>query len=178
MTPSVESGSSGGGGRLAGAVVTVAAAALSGGMVFAPWLGPGSAASSGLSLTGWDISDAATGSQKWFIGDFFDEFSPFFPGLTVLAVAAVVGLIGIGLFMARRPVGRGVAVLLGLVGVVAFLLPMVNVASVLITGPGSDVVFFGWGLVGALLGGIGAVVGIQMATLLPRRSRRLRSGVQ
>lgn len=176
MAASFGSVSTGRGSRLVGALVTVASAVLMGGMVFAPWLGPGSGASSFASLSGWDISDVATGGQKWFIGDFFDDFSPFFPGLAVLVVAGVVGLIGIGLLMARQPMGRGVGLLLRLVGVVAFVLPVVDVATVMITGPGSDVVFFAWGLIGALVGGVGAVIGIGMATGNPRLTTGVRPG--
>jgi hypothetical protein len=148
--------------RLVGGLVTVIGAGLMGGMVFAPWLGPGSSGS-GPSLTGWDLSDLAVGARKWFIGDMFDDFSPFFPGLIVLVVAAVLAAIGVGLLMATRRVG-GAAVPLRLVAVAAFVLLVVNALSVIITGPGADIVFFEWGLIGSLVGTVVALVGIQMAT--------------
>jgi hypothetical protein len=157
-----------------GALVTIAGAGLMGGMVFAPWLGPGSA-SSGSALTGWDISDMATGGQKWFISDFFDGFSPFFPGLTVLVVAAIVALIGVGLLVAVRRVRGGTAVLLRLIGIAAMALPVVDVAIVLTSGPGADIVFFQWGLIGTVVGGLGAVFGIAWATGKPPLTRGVRT---
>ena len=94
----------------------------------------------------------------------------------MLVAAAVVALIGVGLLVTARRVLGATAVLLRLIGVVVMFLPMVNVASVLITGPGSDIVFFEWGLIGAVVAGFGSVTGIAMATGKPPLPRGLRPG--
>lgn len=134
-------------------IVAALGALIMGVGVFAPWL-----TAADESLTGWDISDAAAGSQQWYIGNMFDTFSPFFPGYTVLALAALFALTGIGLVVARRTLGRATRLLMVVLPLVALTAVAMNLYSFMTQDP--KVVDLGWGLIVAVVGGFVAAVAI------------------
>ncbi len=152
--------------RTVGGIVALIGAGLMAAMVWAPWLG-----SNGETITGWDIHEQATGSQQWYIGDFVDpNFSPFFPALPILITAGVVGLLAI--LLLSRPVSTGGGMAVRLLAALAFLVSIVDLISIIVTGPGSDIVSFEWGLIGVAVGGFVGVLGLSMGSGVSRFAKK------
>lgn len=151
--------------RTLGGFLALLGAGLMAGMVWCPWI-----TGSGESVTGWDLHEAALGSERWFIEHFFGtDFSPIFPGMAVLAAAGVIALLGLGVLLARGGVGGGTRAVMLLAGLVGLGVGAVNVLSIALTGPGADVLYVDWGLLGVGGGGIVGLLGLMMATTQPRR---------
>jgi len=136
-------------------------------MVWAPWVGSG-----GETITGWDIHEQATGSQQWYIPDFVDpDFSPFFPALPILIAAGVVALLAL-LLLSGRPMTKVGGAVVRLIGALAFLLCIIDPISIVVTGPGSDIVFFEWGLIGVAIGAFVGVLGLSMGSGVTRFGKK------
>lgn len=149
--------------RTVGVLLALAGAALLAGMVFAPWLTPGSR-SAGEVLTGWDLHEAATGSQ-WYIRNFFDaRFSPILLALPMFVAAGLVTIGSLAIWFGSRPEGAATRVLAGLIGLSAVVVALVNPMSLLATGPGSALITFGWGMIGIVVGGVLAGIGLMIST--------------
>lgn len=141
--------------RTSGLLAVLGAVAM-GVAVFAPWL---TNEVGDLSLTGWNLSEAAAGAQQWYIGDMFATFSPFFPGYAVLAMAALFALAGIGLTAVHRtisPITRLLMVLVPLAVLTALALNLYSVFAL----QDPKVVDPGWGLIASVAGGFLATVAI------------------
>lgn len=152
--------------RALGGFLALAGAGIMAGMVWGPWI-----TGAGESVSGWDLHQAATGSEQWYVEHFFgSDFSPFFPGRTVLWAAAVVALFGLGVLLSRsaaRGATRG-ALLLG--GLLAVGVGVVDILTIALTGPGPEVAYIDWGLLAVAGGGVIALLGLMMATSQPRKT--------
>lgn len=153
--------------RRIGGIVALIGAGLMAAMVWAPWIGSG-----GETITGWDIHEQAIGSEQWYIGDFVDpDFSPFFPGLPILVTAGVIGLLAVVL-LTRPTLSRGAGMIVRLIGALAFLVSIVDLISIIVTGPGSDIVSFEWGLIGVAVAGVVGVLGVSMGSGVARVGKK------
>jgi hypothetical protein len=151
--------------RALGGFLALVGAGVMAGMVWAPWI-----TGRGESVTGWDLQQAAAGSEQWYIERFFDpDFSPFFPGRTVLAAAAVIALFGLAVLLARKGVRGGTRALMMLGGLTALAVGVVDVLTIALTGPGPEILYIDWGLLGVGGGGVIALLGLMLATTQPRR---------
>lgn len=143
--------------RKIGGIVALAGAGITAAMVWAPWIGSG-----GETITGWDIHENATSSQKWYIGDFADpDFSPFFPALPILVAAGVIGLLAL-LLLSRSSLSTGGGAVVRLIGSLAFLLCIVDPISIAVTDPGF--LDIEWGLIGIAIGAFVGVSGLSMGS--------------
>jgi len=129
--------------------------------VWAPWLKDDFTEA----VSGWDLHEAASGSQQWYIGDFFDAgFSPLFPGLAVLAAAILLALMALVVVMIRPPMGRGAVIAVRGIALLGAALPLVNWVNAAMNAGAVD---FQWGLLACLGGGLFSAIGIWMATSKP-----------
>jgi len=152
--------------RAVGGFLALAGAGIMAGMVWGPWI-----TESGESVTGWDLHKAATGSEQWYIEHFFGtDFSPFFPGRTVLTGAGVIALFGLGVLLSRSGARGATRAMLLLGGLLALAVGVVDVISIALTGPGPEVLYIDWGLLGVSGGGIVGLLGLMMATTRPRKT--------
>ncbi len=140
--------------------------------VFLPWLTGG-----GNSLTGWELYDRRqeAGDNPFVVDKMFDStFDPFFTGAPVLVLGVLLGLIGVGIYAARkRPppsryrVSPGLYITGMLLGVVAFLMVFLDVFSTL-RAPELMDVSIGMGLIVSGLGIVAVVVGIGQSSATRR----------
>lgn len=152
--------------RALGGFLALAGAGMMAGMVWGPWI-----TGSGESVTGWDLHQAATGSEQWYIEHFFgSDFSPFFPGRTVLTAAGVIGLFGLGVLLSRSSARGTTRAILLLGGLLALAVGVVDVLSIALAGPGPEVLYIDWGLLGVGGGGVIGLLGLMMATSRPRQT--------
>lgn len=152
--------------RSLGGFLALVGAGVMAGMVWGPWI-----TGSGESVTGWDLHKAAVGSEQWYVEHFFGtDFSPFFPGRTVLTVAGVVALFGLGVLLSRSSARGATRAVLLLGGLLALAVGVVDILSIALTGPGPEVLYIDWGLLGVGGGGIVGLLGLMMATSQPRHT--------
>ena len=127
--------------------------------------------------TGWDSTTAAeeAGDNPFVVDKMFHTtFDPFFTGAPVLVLGVLLGLIGVGIYAARkRPppsryrVSPGLYITGMLLGVVAFLMVFLDVFSTL-RAPELMDVSIGMGLIVSGLGIVAAVVGIGQSSATRR----------
>ncbi|MFH1329801.1 MAG: hypothetical protein ABIJ48_03990 [Actinomycetota bacterium] len=144
---------------------------------------------SGRALSGWDVYQAAgeQGLNRWLLSEFFREgVSPFFTGLAVVVAGTVLGAVALTLLLwprSRPPdtgrVSPGALAVAGVIGLAAMALPLVNIASLVGTGPEIPVFGIGWGsTVGFIAAAAWLLVTVTSAVPIKRRRAAMPRGAR